>query len=378
MIKNILIAPNSYKECADSIEIADLINKTLSKNNSIKTIVKPLSDGGDGFLKVIQSIYSVTPIVYDIYDNNNDLSKEIIVLFDKINMRAYIESAALFGLSVVEKINRKPLKLNSEILGNVLLNLAADVKLKKIEIDQVIIGIGGTATIDFGIGALSKLGLKFYDVLENPVEPYPLYFITINKFENTIEQFPFSIKCIIDVDTELIGEPGAIEIYGKQKGASESELKIIKSGIKNILEIISADNKLKTQQKLNGAGGGLATGLNIFLNAQVIRAEDFIKNEILKDLNLNELDAVITGEGSFDFQSFEGKGAGIILKIFAEKNIPIFLINGITTLPQNIKLPENVFIINLIDLFNSKDESIKNYRAGITKATQIILNNLIK
>ena len=91
-----------------------------------------------------------------------------------------------------------------------------------------------------------------------------------------------------------------------------------------------------------------------------------------------ELDAVITGEGSFDFQSFEGKGSGIILKIFAEKNIPIFLINGITTIPQNIKLPENVFIINLIDLFNSKEESIKNYSAGITKATQIILNHLNK
>jgi glycerate kinase len=376
--KNILIAPNSFKECADSVAIAELINKTLSENNSIKTIVKPLSDGGDGFLQVIQSLYSVTPIVYSIFDNNNNLVKDIIVLFDKINKRVYIESAALFGVHVVPKVNRKPLKINSEILGDVLLNLVKDVESNKFEIDEVVIGIGGTATIDLALGALSKLGLKFYDLLEKPVEPHPLYFITINKFETGIKKLPFKLSCIIDVDTDLIGEPGAIEIYGKQKGASESDLKIIKSGIKNILEIISADNKLNIPQKLNGAGGGLASGLNIFLNAEIIRAEDFIKNDILKDINLHELDAVITGEGSFDFQSFEGKGSGIILKIFAEKNIPIFLINGITTLPQNIKLTKNVSLINLIDLFKSKEESIKNYRAGITKATQIILNNLNK
>jgi glycerate kinase len=376
--KNILISPNSFKECADSVEISEIINKTLSENNSIKTIVKPLSDGGDGFLQVIQSLYSVTHIVYSIYDNNNNLTKDIVVLFDKISKRVYIESAALFGVNVVPKVNRKPLKLNSEILGDVLLNLVNDVKSNKFEIDEVVIGIGGTATIDFALGALSKLGLKCFDLLEKPVEPHPLFFITINKFENRIKQLPFLVKCITDVDTELIADPGAIEIYGKQKGASESDLKIIKSGIKNILEIISADNKLNIPQKLNGAGGGLASGLNVFLDAQIIRAEDFIKDDILKEINLNKIDAVITGEGSFDYQSFEGKGSGIILKIFAEKNIPIFLINGITTLPQNIKLTKNVSIINLIDLFKSKEESIKDYRAGITKATQIILNHLNK
>ena len=80
----------------------------------------------------------------------------------------------------------------------------------------------------------------------------------------------------------------------------EDDLKIIKNGIKNIINLISADKKLNVPKKLNGAGGGLAAGLNIFLDAKIIRAEDFIKNDILKSINLNEIDAVITGEGSFD------------------------------------------------------------------------------
>ena len=176
----------------------------------------------------------------------------------------------------------------------------------------------------------------------------------------------------------MIGEPGAIEIYGKQKGASENDLKIIKSGIINILNLISADKNFIVPKKLNGAGGGLAAGMNIFLSAEIILSVDFIKDDILKDINLNKIDAVITGEGSFDYQSFEGKGSGIMLKLFANKNIPIFLINGSTNLPDNYELPENVFVINLIDFFESKEESVRNYKEGITKATQIVLNHLNK
>lgn len=375
---NILIAPNSFKECADSVEISDIINSTLSQNNSINTILKPLSDGGDGLLTVIQSLYNIKTINYNFYDNNNNILRDYFVLIDEENKSAYIESASLFGLKVVNKINQNPVKLNTEILGEILLNLSNDVKSNKYSIKNVWIGIGGTATIDFGLGALSKLGLKFYDLLQKPVEPHPLYFMVINKIEHSIKKLPFSIKCIVDVDTDLIGDPGAIEIYGKQKGASDSDLKIIKAGIKNVLDILSNEKYLKIPNKLNGAGGGLASGLNIFLNAEIIPAEDFIRNDILNNVNLNELDAVITGEGSFDLQTFEGKGAGVILKIFAERNIPIFLMNGSTDLPPNFKLPENVFIINLIDLFKSKEESIKNYRAGIAQSTQIAMNYLNK
>jgi len=373
---NILVAPNSFKECADSVEIAEIINSILDKNTSYKVILRPLSDGGDGFLQVIKSLYNVTPIVYNIYDSNNNLSRDFCVLFDKNKKSLFIESAELFGLKVISASNRKPLKLNTVILGEILKNLVQDVEANKYEIENVWIGIGGTATIDFGIGALSKLGLMFYDLLENPVEPHPLYFITINKIENRIKQLPFLIKCIVDVETELIGNPGAIEIYGKQKGASENDLKIIKTGISTILEIISNNENFKIPDKLNGAGGGLAAGLNIFCDAESIPAKDFITDCILKDVNLNLIDAVITSEGSFDFQSFEGKGSGVILKLFQDKSVPIFLINGSTNLPSNTKLPENVFVINLMDLFKSKEESLNNYRAGIGKATQIVINKL--
>ena len=374
---NILIAPNSFKECADSVEISEIINKKLSENHFNKTILKPLSDGGDGFLSVIKNILNVIEIYITVKDED-DQTKNCKILIDEKTETAYLESASVIGLKCIEEKNRKPLLLNSELIGKIISQLAIGVKHSKLKIKNLVIGIGGTATIDFGIGACSQLGLSLFDENKNQLTPVPQNFnrassIKINKLD-----LPFDLKCIVDVDTDLIAEPGAIEIYGKQKGASEKDLKIIKSGIKNIINLISADNKLNVPNKLNGAGGGVASGLNVFLDAKIIRAEDFIKNDILQSINLDEIDAVITGEGSFDIQSFEGKGSGIILKLFVERNIPIFLINGSTNLPPSIKLPENVFTINLLDLFESKEESIKNYKSGIAQATQIAVNYLIK
>lgn len=373
----VLITPNSYKECADSVEISEIINKTLSANSSIETIVRPLSDGGDGFLSVIEKLFDTVKYEIPIKDEF-DQTNYITILIDEKNETAYIESALVIGLKQIEEKNRKPLKLNTSDIGNIIHKLSVEVNHSKLKIKNLIIGIGGTATIDFGIGACSELGLSLLDNNGNKLIPVPKYFNSISTIKFIKSNLPFSIKCIVDVDTELIGEPDAIETYGKQKGASESDLKIIKSGVKNILDLISADEKLNVPQKLNGAGGGLASGLNILFNAEIIRAEEFIKNNILQDINMNEIDAVITGEGSFDIQSFEGKGSGIILNLFTERNIPIFLINGSTNLPPNIKLSKNVIVINLTDLFESKEESITNFRAGLAKAAQIVINQLHK
>jgi glycerate 2-kinase len=373
----ILIAPNSFKECADSVEISDLLNKHLSKNNSIKTVLKPLSDGGDGFLSVIKKLFDTVEYEIPITDEF-DQTNYYLILIDKKNDTAYLESASVIGLKHIEEKNRRPMQLNTSVIGKIIHQLSVEVNQSKLKIKNLVIGIGGTATIDFGIGACSQLDLSLFDNNGILLSPDPQNFNDVYSIKFVKPDLPFTIKCIVDVDTALIGEPGAIEIYGKQKGASDEELKKIKSGIKNILNLISADERFEIPNNLNGAGGGLAAGLNIFLNAELIKAEEFIKNFILKDLKLEEIDSVITGEGSFDFQSFEGKGAGIILQLFEKKNIPIFLINGSTNLPPDINLSENVLVINLIDFFGKKKESIINYRTGIEKAAKIVLYHLNK
>ena len=374
---NILVAPNSFKECADSVEIAEILCKSLSANCDYKIIQKPISYGGDGFLSVIKNAFNTSEVDITASDSFNR-SRNYKLLIDSKTDSGYLESASIIGLKCFDEKNRKPLILNSALLGKVITQISTDIQQSKYKIQTLILGIGGTATIDFGIGACIQLGLKLLDEKENELIPIPKKFNQVEKLKFTKQEITFNIKCIVDVDTELIGEPGAIENYGKQKGASEDDLKIIKTGIEKILNLISVDKNFTLPKKINGAGGGLAAGLNIFLDADIIRAEDFITNIILKDLILDKIDAVITGEGSFDFQSFEGKGAGIILKLFSQKKIPIFLINGSTNLPSSVNLPDNVQIINLVDFFDSKEFSIKNYRAGLEKVAKIVVNQLLK
>lgn len=374
---NILVAPNSFKECADSVEITEILSRSMSANSDFRIIQKPLSDGGDGFLPVIKKTFKtfeldiIAPDIFNHYQSYK-------LLIDAKTDTGYLESASIIGLKCFDKKNRKSLILNSALLGKVITQISTDIQQAKFKIKTLIIGIGGTATIDFGIGACTQLGLKLLDEKENELIPIPKNFNQVEKLKFTKQEIPFNIKCIVDVDTQLIGEPGAIEIYGEQKGASEDDLKIIKTGIEKILILASVDKNFTLPKKINGAGGGLAAGLNIFLDAEIIRAEEFITNIIFNGFNLNDVDAVITGEGSFDYQSFEGKAAGIILKLFAQKRIPVFLVNGSTILPSSVRLPDNVQIINLVDFFESKELSIKNYGAGFEKVAKIVVNQLCK
>lgn len=369
---NILICPNSFKECADSVTIADIISEQLRNSTNHSFFVRPLTDGGDGFLKVCEKLFDINRVnliniknYIDNLDNNN-------LIYSNSGNRVFLESAELFGLRVIPISDRDPMRLNSAPLGKTIVNLCKLVSNKILEVDSVWIGVGGTATIDAGFGACSQLGLNFYDLHNDLLDAIPSNFERVTKLKFNKVTLPFKIKFIVDVDTELIGDPGALEIYGEQKGANEKDLINIKDGIKSILSLFQRDLGIQIPKKLNGAGGGLATGFSLLYDADIIPARKFIEDEILKDINLDDIDLVISGEGNFDLQSFEGKGSGVILDLFKDRKTKIILINGTTELPDNFIQSNNLTIINISEFFNSTEESIKNAKIGISKAAEII------
>lgn len=373
---NILVAFNSFKEVALSVELNQIALKELSVNSNIRVISRPLSDGGDGFLEVCELLFDIKPSKYENRKTYSNFLKKNHVLFDEKNNQIFIESAKLFGLNLFPKNLRNPSKLNTEILGKIIRELASLVHSSKLNLETVWIGVGGTATIDFGLGACSQLGLELLNNSGELINPIPEKFLSVRDVKFRKIEIPFKIKFIVDVNTELFGNPGAIEIYGKQKGASDIKLLEIKNGIMNVLRVIEHKLGILIPNKLNGAGGGVASGFSLFYDAEIISAKEFIRNYILKNLKLEKIDAVITGEGQFDDQSYQGKGAGVILEIFKDKKIPVFLINGSTSLTKGISLPDYVKTINLTDFFSSKEESIQKTDLGLKKAINIVLNKL--
>jgi len=373
LIKRILIAPNSFKECSDSITIANIIYNRLKKNLNCTLIRKPISDGGDGFAEVCKLYFKGEEIIYNISTPYNDGPLECKVIYSKLTKTVYIESANVLGLKVVPSYKRNPLLLSSKGLGELIIALANE----KFEIKKVIIGIGGTATIDMGLGACSVFGLKLFDKSSKELRVIPSNFGKIKNIEWNWQKLPFSISSILDVSNPLMGYKGATREFGPQKGADQSSIQTIENGFANILNLLRNNSLTVIPKRLSGAGGGITTGLNIFLGADSISAEKYIMEELNLAEEIKMSDLVLTGEGAFDQQSFMGKGAGLILNKALEYENKVILVCGYMDANLRSRLSEKVNVFEIAALFGSQAESIKNFESGLNEICDEIIK-LIK
>lgn len=375
-MKKILLAPNSFKECADSVEISKILSTELHTKIDCEIIKKPLSDGGDGFLNVCEKLFDTIRLTYTIKNTYDDQLTTASVLYSEKNQVLIFESAQIVGLKKIPKQFRNPLVLNTANVGELITYLSDDVRKGLLNARQLLIGIGGTATVDFSLGAASFFGLKLLDNAKNELKVLPVNFINTDSIIVPKIELPFKIKAIADVNTPLFGKYNAIEMYSVQKGADSNQVKRLTNGFIKIYNILKNNKLTDFPETLNGAGGGLAAGLKIFFDAEVEKGADFIQKEILNDLDSQTFDAVITGEGSFDQQSFEQKGAHIIIEKFKDFRIPVFIVCGSFDNSVKKQLPEHVIIIELQKFFNSLEDSVKNYKIGLRKAAEEIANHL--
>lgn len=377
----IVIAPNSFKESLSSVQIAKIFSEEFEKLKCEK-IILPLSDGGDGFIDVIDFIESGECRRYSFQNEFAGLISENRILINDNSKELFIESADVIGLHKLPVNLRKPMHLNSYALGNLIKEiLQAKNKFQLAEFSKVIIGVGGTATIDFGLGAAEALGVIFIDKYGKRVKPVPENFLQIDDFilpdfsDKLFKQI--QIKCVVDVETPLLGFNSAIDLYGPQKGASSNELQKIKEGIEHIAEIMLRKNLVNDIAELNGAGGGLASGLKIFFNAEIVPSNKFITENLFSRFDLSEIDYLITGEGKFDVQSFEGKATGNLIKNFSDKVKKIFLVCG--KIEENVKslLQENVICFQLLDYYRNENEAIEKANEGLKVIAQKIITEFL-
>lgn len=371
MNTTILIAPNSFKECASSVETARLIFKALKKYKpDLNLIVKPISDGGDGFLEVCRYYFGGEIIKYKITTPYDDSLFECPVLYNSDRKKIYIESADVLGLKILPQKFRKPMQLSSKGMGELLLQINEDVNKQKIMIDNIVIGIGGTGTIDLGLGMCSQLGLSLIDGEGKTLDPLPINYQDIYNIQIVKIHFPFSIECVIDVNNSLLGKQGAAHSFGRQKGASENEIQEIDNSFSKVINILKNNNLVDSSIRPSGAGGGLAAAFQFMFNFPLISSMEFILNYLELNNYIDEADYILTGEGAFDNQSFKRKGAGILVEHCLKNNKEVFLVCGRYLIAE--KFNEKVIVFELQELFKSKEESIKKFYEGIDKVCEKI------
>ena len=298
----IVIAPDSFKGTLSATEVCEIIRDEFlkaDKNLEIKCV--PVADGGEGTVDALlfNGGERVSVRAKDPYFNEIDSFYGILP-----DGTAVIEMAAASGLPLVGE-NKNPMKTTTYGTGQLILN-ALDRGCKKI-----LIGVGGSATNDGGIGCAAALGVRFTDKDGNEAPlcgegMIRVARIDLSGLDSRIKDTDIEVLC--DVVSPLYGENGAAYIFAPQKGADAGTVKALDDGLRNLADVTA--NALGTDKSFcegAGAAGGLGFGLISFVGAHLVKGAPAILNTMGFREMAENAELVITGEGCMDEQSLLGK-----------------------------------------------------------------------
>jgi glycerate kinase len=309
----IVIAIDSFKGSASSNELALHIQKGIRQvYKESKIIICPIADGGEGTIEALSSTDGAKIIGTTCKDPlGYDIQAEYVILEDKT---AVIEMASASGLTLVPESKRDPRITSTYGTGDLVKDAI------KHGCRKFIIGIGGSATNDAGLGMLRSLGFRFLNSSNQEITfaKYLDRIVTIDKTEvlKELDECEFKIAC--DVNNPLFGENGAAYIYGGQKGADALMIEYLDKQLKAFAALVEKDTDKKLSlQPGAGAAGGLGFGFLAFLNSELKSGIKIILEQVKFEDKIKGSHFVITGEGKIDKQSTMGKvldGIGTICK----------------------------------------------------------------
>lgn len=353
----VLAVPNSFKGSRSSIELCDDLRAGfLAQNKDIDFVSIPVADGGDGFLVSIVEALNGEYIEVDTVDA---LNRPIKAKAGIANGHGIIEMALASGLAILDESELNPLKASSYGTGLIIQSLLSK------GINNIVLGIGGSATNDGGMGCLAALGYKFLDKMGNALYPSgeSLEKIAIIDSKEVLPQvLSAKITVVCDVNNPLTGTDGASYVYAPQKGATPEMVKRLDEGLKHYAHLIhkhTGSDFSKTSG--SGAAGGIGFGLMSLANATLKSGVDTVLELCEYEKYLEGADLVITGEGRLDEQTKQGKlPMGVGIRAMA-KSIPCVAICGYSSISaEELKEIGIIAVYALIDIGKDVDYCIKN------------------
>lgn len=295
-MRKIVIACDSYKGCLSSSEVAGAAAKGVAEVYPDCEIVRlSVADGGEG---TVDALVETLGGHLECAEVSDPLGRPVKAVYGVAGDLAIIESAAACGLTLLSKEERNPLIATTKGLGELIL-AAIDKGCRRF-----LIGLGGSATNDGGMGMISADG-----------------------FLERARGMKFTVAC--DVDTPYIGAHGASRVFGPQKGASEEDVEILEERLRGYALKILKDTGIDVSDMAGaGAAGGLGGAFRAYLGAELKRGVDLVLDQIGFDSIIDGADLVITGEGCSDYQTLKGKTAAGVLERAKRKGIPVMLVSG--------------------------------------------------
>ncbi|HAS6142259.1 TPA: glycerate kinase [Vibrio vulnificus] len=322
----IVIAPDSYKESLTAMDVAIAIEKGFKQVLPDAHYVKlPMADGGEG---TVQSMVDATGGTIIEHTVTGPLGQRVDGFFGLLGegKTAVIEMAAASGLHLVTPDQRNPLITTTFGTGE-LIKAALDHG-----VEHIIVGIGGSATNDGGIGMAQALGIKLLDAHGNALghgggELAKLATIDCSQLDPRLAQVRLEVAC--DVDNPLCGTKGASTVFGPQKGATPEMVTILDENLAHYATVIKQQLGVDVRDMAGaGAAGGMGAALLGLLNAELRPGIEIVMDAVHLDEIVADADLVITGEGRIDSQTIHGKTPIGVARTAKKHGLPVIGIAG--------------------------------------------------
>ena len=367
----IVLAPDSFKESMTAKEVCVAMERGIKKvNSNIQCIHVPMADGGEGTMQSlvdatggeVYSLEVVGPL-------GNKVKAEYGILGN--GEIGVLEMASASGIHLVSLEERNPLITTTYGTGE-LIKACLDRGVKKL-----LIGIGGSATNDGGVGVIQALSGRLLDKEGNELgfgggELEKLDRIDLTNFDRRLKDVVIEVAC--DVSNPLCGENGASYIFGPQKGASVEMIKILDNNLKHYAKVIK-EQFGKDVLEIAGAGaaGGLGAGLMVFLNGNLKKGIEIVIEYSGLEKKVKNCDMVWTGEGSIDFQTQYGKTPLGVATVAKKYNKPVVALAGRVGDDIDILYEKGIdSIFGIMRGVTTIDEALKNGKENIERTSENI------
>jgi glycerate kinase len=299
----ILIAPDKFKGSLSAREVAENIALGLRDVlRDVKIVILPMADGGEGTAEGICTALGGSWVTCKAHD---PLGREIEARYAWIAKRnlAVMEMSEVAGMRRLSEAERDPLRASTFGVGEMLLHAV------RRGAEEIIIGLGGSATNDGGVGMARALGYRFdYEHEHEPARMRVTDLLEFRGIEKPADLILPKIVAAVDVRNPLLGENGATRVYGPQKGATADKIEILERALATLADIVSKEFGIDYRDEPGaGAAGGLGFGLMSFCGAKIRPGFEVVAEAADLESKIKNANLVITGEGSLDRQTLEGK-----------------------------------------------------------------------
>lgn len=319
--RRVVVAPTAFKGTWGPVAVADALATGVRRVwPAARVDQSPLSDGGTGLLEVWERAFGGTVNRYRVAGPLGHPAAARMLWADGV---AVIESAEACGLPLIPEDLRDPMLTTTRGVGE-LLARARDRGARR-----VVLGLGGSGTVDGGTGMARALGWSFLDPEGRALPDGGGGLVRLGRIEQPADPWDLPVTALCDVSNPLLGEGGAARVYGPQKGASPEAVRRLEAGLARLAAELQRTLGLDVAGAAGaGAAGGLGAGARAFLDAELVAGADWLIERLRLAELLDEADLLVTGEGEYDAQSAMGKATGRLLTLAEARELPVLVICG--------------------------------------------------